>query len=135
MDDPDLCCTELVAAVCDAVAAATRLEPVGSVDDVPDRDAALSYEQVRERLTGLPVGYYHEFGDHCLDVAEEPIPSIGDVLDDLADIYLDLSRGLAHWAAHERDQAAWCWRESFRTHWQYHAAGAIYAMTWAGRRP
>ena len=55
-------------------------------------------------------------------------PSMGSLVDDLVDIYLELRRGL-HLAdtGHQVD-ATWTWRFSMRVHWGIHATGAIRTL-------
>jgi hypothetical protein len=132
-DDPDARCMELVAAICQAVTNVIRLDEVFTNDEPPEREPSLTYDEVRSHLKWLLLGLYHDIGAQCLDVSKEPEQLIGDVIDDLADIYRDLGCGIAHWTAGEREHAVWLWRESSRTHWQYHAAGALYALTHASR--
>ncbi len=128
---PDLRCAELVAAISDAVAAVLGLDEVLTDAGPPDRKPPLTYEEVRQRLEWLPVGLYHDLGEQCLDLTKDPEVLVGDLVDDLADVYGDLCSSLAHWKAGDREHAIWSWRETYWTHWRFHAAGAIYAMTWA----
>jgi hypothetical protein len=63
---------------------------------------------------------------------EKPEPLCGSISDDLADIWRDLKVGLAEMdkcTAGCIEDAVWHWRFSFETHWAYHAAGAIAALT------
>lgn len=55
-------------------------------------------------------------------------PVIGSLADDLADIYADLSRGLAAWDAGKVHSAVWEWRFHFEHHWGEHATGALRAL-------
>ncbi len=51
--------------------------------------------------------------------------------DDLADIYLDLKRGLMLWATDtdaSKTEAAWEWRFGFDTHWGAHLARATQTV-------
>ncbi len=53
---------------------------------------------------------------------------VGSLADDLADIYRDLSNGLAMWEREEQSAAIWQWRFTFIIHWGEHALGALQAL-------
>ena len=54
--------------------------------------------------------------------------SIGNIDDDIIDIYRDIKRGLiAYDAGHQRDAQCF-WIHSFESHWGAHAANAISAL-------
>ena len=96
-----------------------------AADDAPDVDepsvtAPSSFEGVEG------VDLYRD----VLDVhssAESP-PSLGSLLDDARDVYLELQRGLRLWDAGHEVAAAWTWRFGFDAHWGSHAAGALRAL-------
>ena len=44
----------------------------------------------------------------------------GDAIDDLLDIYGDISTGLVYWKSGNIDEALWHWRFSYDTHWGKH---------------
>jgi hypothetical protein len=48
--------------------------------------------------------------------------------DDMADIYLDLMKGLAQYDGGHADAAAWAWRTSFWSHWGDRLVGAQRAL-------
>ena len=78
------------------------------------------------RLTDLPMQYYRMAYDP-LDAANESTV-VGDVCDDLADIYGELWHGLQ---AHDAGAAIYAvkhWRDSYRSHWGQHAVGAVTAI-------
>jgi hypothetical protein len=55
-------------------------------------------------------------------------PLLGDMADDLADIYCDLRRGLDAWetaAAATRLEIIWTWRFAYESHWGQHAVDAL----------
>ena len=64
------------------------------------------------------------------DPYAEPIDSelVGDVIDDLGDIYRDLQRGLEHWRNGRVAEALWEWRFNFQIHWGEHATSALRAL-------
>jgi len=53
---------------------------------------------------------------------------IGDLHDDLADIYGDLWHGLQAFNAGDEDYAHWHWWNSYGYHWGRHAVGALHAI-------
>jgi hypothetical protein len=55
-------------------------------------------------------------------------PVIGSLSDDLADIFSDVSRGLAAWDSKDYHGAVWEWRFHFGHHWGEHATGALRAL-------
>lgn len=56
---------------------------------------------------------------------------VGDLADDLADIYRDLKDGMNFWAAGNVVEAVWYWRQHFGFHWGRHLADAVHALhTW-----
>ena len=59
---------------------------------------------------------------------EEAEPVVGDLADDLADIYRDLLRGLTKWRRGEYADAAWQWQFQFAAHWGEHTTSAIRAL-------
>jgi hypothetical protein len=75
----------------------------------------------------LPFNYYRDFfSPHIIDQSNEP--GMGDLADDLTDIYLDLHRGLALLDSGIEAAAAWEWRFSFGIHWGRHAVSALRAL-------
>jgi hypothetical protein len=79
-----------------------------------------------DRFGSLQVGHYHEFFSPAKMEEEEPV--VGNVADDLADIYRDLSDGLSMYDRGHTVEAMWEWKESFRTHWGRHAVSAMKAL-------
>ena len=53
---------------------------------------------------------------------------VGDLHDDLAEIYGDLWHGVQGYDAGDTEYAINHWRASYDQHWGNHAAGAIYAI-------
>lgn len=85
------------------------------------------YKQVVAALPTLPFQYYREVFD-ALDLQATDEPVIGDLYDDLADIYCDLSEGLFVYEHVSAAEAERYWRQSFRYHWGEHATGALRAF-------
>ena len=78
------------------------------------------------RLADLPLQYYRMVLD-SLDATTEST-GVGDVCDDLADIYGELWHGLQAHDAGATIHAVNHWRDSYRDHWGQHAVGAVSAI-------
>jgi hypothetical protein len=99
------------------------------VDDVLTHE---DYKQTYHRFDSLPVGYYGRACDP-LDLTSGET-SLGDLADDLADIWRDLKEGLLLFDGGHRDAAAASWQESFTIHWGNHAANALAVIQdWLGQ--
>ncbi|SHG60966.1 DUF5063 domain-containing protein [Massilia sp. CF038] len=85
-----------------------------------------------KRFGQLPVGYY---GTICNPLEVPAAESaLGDLADDLADIWRDLKKGLFLFDAGDRAAAASQWQESFTIHWGDHAANALAVVHfWIGQ--
>jgi hypothetical protein len=113
--------------LCELYAAGVRLPDVGmnySCDfpEIPtDRMAAAS-----KNLESYRGWYYREYSapDPTLDDA----PAMGDVGDDLLDVYLEIARGLLHFDNGGAPEALWHWSRMHRDHWGRHAVGALLAL-------
>ena len=77
-------------------------------------------------FAGIPVSFYQS-QHNPLDLEQSKI-GVGDVHDDLADIWSDLSEGLAVFDAGDAEAAAFHWRLLYQVHWGRHATGAMYAL-------
>jgi hypothetical protein len=55
---------------------------------------------------------------------------IGNLADDLSDIYRDLTNGFRCWRTGDRENAIWEWRYLLEIHWGEHATGALRALYW-----
>jgi hypothetical protein len=77
------------------------------------------------KLGALPFQLYNMFYSPT-ELESEPV--MGDLTDDLQDIYCDLQEGL--WLHNHgfHIAAAWQWQFSFDSHWGHHAANALYAL-------
>lgn len=88
-------------------------------------DVPVALAAVRLRAAAIPLQHYSEiFSPHVLQ--DEPV--VGDLADDLVDIYRDLARGLQLHAAGLVDDALWEWGFNFQIHWGEHASSAIRAL-------
>ncbi len=102
------------------------------VEDAPEvevdhlNDAA--WRSAYERFAALPFSYYASIFDPRSILTGEPEVETGDLGDDLADVYRDLSNGRSLFRAGHTEAAEWEWAWSFRNHWGRHAASAIHAL-------
>ena len=78
------------------------------------------------RLSDLPFQFYRIVSDPQDLENDEPV--IGDLCDDLADIYGDLFEGREAYRAGFPRQAIGMWVDSYFYHWGEHAASAIWAI-------
>jgi len=70
--------------------------------------------------------YYREFFDPSPLLDDTHV--LGDIGDDLLDIYKDIRIGLILYDAGETDEALWHWSFLHRIHWGHHAVGALFAL-------
>jgi hypothetical protein len=98
---------------------------IEDAEDEPDRADDDAIAQVRRRLAVLPVGLYGTLDPE--DVAGDQ-HLVGDVLDDLADVWRDVRQGLDAFRAGKRDLACWTWKFSFENHWGEHAVEALRVL-------
>lgn len=99
------------------------------VERAPTKD---EWSKTFNRFGELPVGYY---GSIC-DPLEVPAgeAALGDLADDLADIWRDLRKGLTIFDEGYREAAGWQWQESFTIHWGEHAVNALAVIHfWLGQ--
>lgn len=97
--------------------------------DSSKHDGAISRESILNLCAEIPFQYYSEIFDPFESPAPEE-PVTGDIADDLADIYSDVSRGLFHFERGKHTDALESWSFSFATHWGEHATSAIRALYW-----
>jgi len=77
------------------------------------------------KLKTLPLSYYRVFFNPS-NLTEEPV--IGDLTDDIEDIYADLKEGLWLFEQGHPQAAVWQWRFSFESHWAHHETDALHAL-------
>jgi Domain of unknown function (DUF5063) len=79
-----------------------------------------------KRFGSLPFNYYPDVDD--ITEIETPSTSLGDVADDLADIYRDLKAGLWLYEQGYELEADYEWKFNFNVHWGIHAVNAMNAL-------
>jgi hypothetical protein len=82
-------------------------------------------ETSKTLINAFPFQYYREVF-HALGVPEDPV--LGDICDDLFDIYKDLKEGLAVFSEGDEPLAVWHWGSTFGIHWGRHAVSALKAL-------
>ena len=90
------------------------------------------YQDVRVRLPKLPVQYYRDVHNPT-DYESNEDPTMGDLYDDLTDVYLNLSEGLFIHRSGLTQEAERYWSQSFRYHWGEHATNAVRVLYWVIR--
>lgn len=86
-----------------------------------------SYQQYFEfRFQTLPVRYYGYVFDPLKNPPEPPV--VGDLGEDLTNIYLDLYEGLSLYHGGYPQEAVWNWKASFRRFWGRQALSALSAL-------
>ena len=84
------------------------------------------WNRMHARFASIPFQYY-ESPTNPLELDDGP-REIGDIADDLADIWSDLKPGLELYDANEQASAAEEWRFNYEMHWGRHATAALYAL-------
>jgi hypothetical protein len=92
----------------------------------PARVDDAEFDRVRIWCARLPFQYYGEVFDPIVVPPENPI--VGDVADDIANVYRDVVTGLCLFDLGLHDHALWEWGFGFRAHWGKHATDAIRAL-------
>jgi hypothetical protein len=113
---------ELLPALCGAALELPRGElPAGS----GVATGALNHHAAFRRFGALPINMYASCDPLTVPCTE---PGIGDLADDLADIYADVSRGLHLYRTGDVSGASSQWSGTFWSHWGAHAASALVAL-------
>jgi hypothetical protein len=108
-----------------AEAAALPDPPTANEEQKPD-GPALSYEDARLRLAGLPFDHYTITHAPLTDNPGETVAA--SLVDDLTDIYIDLLDGFRSFDAGNMPDAIWAWRFTYYMHWGHHLTHAQTAI-------
>ena len=108
------------------VAAASELswDATEPADFVPPSEGDVA--RLRAKAASIPFQYYSEVFNCLVVPPEEPV--VGDIVDDLLDIYGDVVLGLQLFESGAVDAAASHWRFWFAAHWGEHATSAVRAL-------
>jgi hypothetical protein len=83
-------------------------------------------QRLRVRASSLPLQHYSEIFSPLVHSPDSP--RVGDLADDLVDIYRDVATGLHLYESGRVDDAIWHWGFNFQTQWGEHASSAIRAL-------
>lgn len=99
----------------------SRIDATTSDDGAELEPAIDSYETVRKRVsTRFPrLGFYNLASEVESKVGESDC-MVGDAIDDITDIYRDLSEAEWTWQNSTEQEAIWALKFSFDTHWERH---------------
>lgn len=84
------------------------------------------WREIVGRAGALPFNYYSTIFNPLVVPSEEPV--VGDLADDIADIYRDLCTGVALFDSGYKAEAQWELYFSFHSHWGRHASSAIAVL-------
>jgi Domain of unknown function (DUF5063) len=104
--------------------------PAASSEDTPGDLAEFGSDEqgvVRLACARLPLQYYSEQFDPLAMPSTEDA-TIGDIADDIVDIFADVRKGLYYFDRGQFSDAAWEWSFGFQSHWGRHAVCAIRAL-------
>ncbi|HEY9029412.1 MAG TPA: DUF5063 domain-containing protein [Burkholderiaceae bacterium] len=124
--DPDAA-TRAAAWIARLHAAALALPEVGCdyFEELPEPPEA-ALRRARANLGAFDGWYYREVFDPDPTLDDRPV--MGDVGDDLTDIWLDVRQGLIRFEQGHVREALWHWSYLHRIHWGRHAVGALFAL-------
>lgn len=100
----------------------SEVEPEPGAPDDTVSETALA----EASISPLRGRHYREIFDPNPELDEQA--SVGDIGDDLLDIYRDIKRGLELYRRGLPLAAEWEWAFNFRIHWGRHAAAALLAL-------
>lgn len=86
----------------------------------------IDYKETHTLFKKMPFQYYKKFFYPLNIETEEPI--MGDLYDDLADIYKDLKDGLWYIERGSEADAVFHWKNTFGFHWGQHLVDALKAL-------
>lgn len=101
-------------------------QPASSSDVEGEGISDDEWRVIFKRFGALPFNYYLEFFNPANTEDEEHV--IGDLADDLADIYRDIKEGLGLYEKGFTQEALWEWKQSFDIHWGRHATSALHSL-------
>ena len=122
--DPELQAARWLARLYAAALVLPQAEPENE-DRLPDVPAAES-ARARSNLAPFLGWYYRKCFDP--DPLQNEAPGMGDLGDDLLDIYKDIKEGLVLFDTGEANEALWHWSFLHKIHWGRHAVGGLFAL-------
>lgn len=109
----------------DLVRTALELPDVEGGDDEPVRLDHAAWKQMHASFATLRGPQFYATAD-AYEIGGEEL--VGDLHDDLADVWRDLRPSLDLFEAGHHEAAAWHWAFTFRYHWGEHAVEAIRVL-------
>jgi hypothetical protein len=110
--------------IADLYAAGLRLYRPAQVTSEPsDADVVVPDFGLPSTWPGLGASYYSETLEP-LDVIDQSV-GLGDLNDDILDIYKDVREGMVYFQHGCHQHATWHWWLMFHSHWGDHAVGAM----------
>lgn len=98
--------------------------PDDSPEVMPLSEHSEKYVALITKFKALPIEHYW----NIFDPLQDSDPVEGSIHDDLADIYLDICKGLRHFSAGRIPDAVWAWRWGYFNHWGRHLVDAQSAL-------
>ena len=96
-------------------------------DEPPEFDVRAEETRVRTACARLPLQYYSEqFDPLVVPPTEEP--TVGDLANDISEVFADARKGLLLFDRGYVAAAIWEWTWRFQNHWGRHAACAIRVL-------
>jgi len=111
---------QALAEVLDRLAFAYHRTPETSVEDAADPPEAAPYRQRREAAVRAFPNFGFYTGMKALDRHPPPEESVGDAIDDLAELAIELQQIRWRWENNGPEDAAWHFRFGYRSHWGRH---------------
>lgn len=93
--------------------------------DRPDRAASSALRRSLGALLADKSAYREVFDPYA---SPDDVEVIGNLADDVSDIYGDIVSGVRKWRRGETGDALWEWRFGLEIHWGEHATGALRAV-------
>ena len=106
-----------------------QLPGPGTASTSSKEKEAMGESEMKEVLAAaqkLPIQYYH-VALNPTDPSEENV-GLGDLIDDVLDIYRDVVCANRQYASGNREIALWHWNFDMKTHWGDHATNALNAL-------
>ena len=110
---------EALAAALDHLALAYHSTPELHRDDVPDLPDGMADKEMRQ----IAIAAFPDFGFYAVVVPDENPEQetmMGDAIDDLADIAIEMERVQWLWETNGAQEANWHFRFWYRSHWGRH---------------
>ncbi|GAB6098106.1 DUF5063 domain-containing protein [Desulfatiferula olefinivorans] len=103
--------------------------PITDPDELDEETERLTngeWKSIHEKYSPIEFQYYNEiFDPHDF---ENSVPVVGDLHDDLADIYRDIKPGVLLYQKGFTSSAVFEWQSSFGFHWGEHILSAMRAI-------